>query len=286
MDYTKVTIEEDEIQLLESYFCKEDELTVQQSHNYCTVKLQVESKCGDSTTTTTTTTYIIEVQVCLRRMEEDKLQLSNDPSLISITQISGPHVNKKLLDTFKHHVVQHLTDMMTEEEDQFSLFTFLVWISDNLREVATNQWFTSHEHNSSHQDTNEDVHGMLLTLDHIRSTTRYYKFFKEAALQCHLNVQLVRYGKQIVEVVFGEPAKLKDYVKLHRSSLVDVDSQGRPCKERMMQVKCAGRSVSSDVVQRYGLRVAGFNLVEVSSREEFRRVLDELSFSVDYVTYM
>ena len=285
MDYTKVTIEEDEIQLLESYFCKKDELTVQRTHNNCTIKLQVESMCGDNTTATATTN-ITEVQVRLRRIEDDKFQLSSDPSFISITQTSGPHVNKKLLDSFKHHLVQHLTDMITEEGDQFSLFTFLVWISDALREAAANQWFTSLEHDTSHQDTQEDIHGMLLTLDHIRSTTRYYKFFKDAALQCHLNVRLVRYGKQIVEVVFGEPGKLKEYVKLHRSSLVDVDSQGRPCKERMMQVKVAGRSVSSDVVQRCGLRVAGFTLVEVSSREEFRRVLDELSFSVDYVTYM
>jgi len=260
---------DEELELIQSYFCKEDELDILTTGSECLIKLQLETEHDHKK-------YQTELQLCLRK-KEDILLVPSNPSHISLNQLHGD-ISRKLLEQFKNHALAH--EKLLLENQEYSLFNFLIWISDEINVFSKSHWF-----NDNHQELeihkNEEVYGMILKLDHIRSSSRYYKFFKDASVQCDLHINLVRYGKSIYELVFGESVSLKDYIKLHRTSLVDVDSCGKPCKERMLQVICNDKLIPKERVQQKHLDSASFIVTEVGNDEEFEKLLHDVSFSME-----
>ncbi|XP_048764384.1 RWD domain-containing protein 3-like [Ostrea edulis] len=76
----------------------------------------------------------------------------------------------------------------------------------------------------------------VLVLDHMRSRARYVQTIQKWVTSLSLQGCLVFIGKVIFIVIQGHSANVKEYIKLQRSSNVDVDSRGKKCKERMMSV--------------------------------------------------
>ncbi|PVD23913.1 hypothetical protein C0Q70_17189 [Pomacea canaliculata] len=79
---------------------------------------------------------------------------------------------------------------------------------------------------------------VLLRLDHMRSKTSYTKQIKKWIQAMCLTGRLIICQKLIFILLQGLAARVKNYILLHRTSTVDVDSKGHPCKERMMTILC------------------------------------------------
>eukprot|EP00887_Chlorella_sp_A99_P003615 scaffold7.g3615.t1 len=90
----------------------------------------------------------------------------------------------------------------------------------------------------------------LLPLDHMRDRAGYSRLIRSWAGELGLSGRLLFLGSGGGAVVLllleGPAAALREYLVRHRTQNVDVDSKGRPCRERMMSVVCeearAGRS--------------------------------------------
>lgn len=107
----------------------------------------------------------------------------------------------------------------------------------------------------------------LLMLDHMRSKVRYTHTILKWATGLALAGCLLFVGKFIFIVLQGHAANVKEYIKLQRSSNVDVDSRGKKCKERMMSVLHQGILL--------GKGFKDFSVIECSNQQEvleiFRR---------------
>lgn len=74
----------------------------------------------------------------------------------------------------------------------------------------------------------------LVRIDHMRSKSRYIKSLTAWMAELDINGFLLFYGKLILMLVEGRSENVKIYFVRHRTVNVDVDSSGRPCKERML----------------------------------------------------
>nr|XP_022316650.1 RWD domain-containing protein 3-like [Crassostrea virginica] len=70
----------------------------------------------------------------------------------------------------------------------------------------------------------------------MRSKARYTQTIQKWAGSLSLKGSLLFVGKLIFIVLQGHSSNIKEYIKLQRSSNVDVDSRGKKCKERMMSI--------------------------------------------------
>ncbi|XP_040573845.1 RWD domain-containing protein 3-like [Lepeophtheirus salmonis] len=90
----------------------------------------------------------------------------------------------------------------------------------------------------------EEKSFMLLELDHMRNEKRYVKNLKIWTTELDLQVRLLQFNKGILLLLMGELNSVKDFVARLRNRNVDVDSRGKPCKEKMSKVLCSLNSES------------------------------------------
>ena len=77
---------------------------------------------------------------------------------------------------------------------------------------------------------------LLLQLDHMRNKNRYVKNIFSWAEELTLNGRIFFATHLILILLVGECTKIKEYLRRHKACNVDLDSSGKPCKERMMTV--------------------------------------------------
>lgn len=70
----------------------------------------------------------------------------------------------------------------------------------------------------------------LAQLHHIRSKSRYSKFFQSISSELMLEIHLYTHKKDIYFVVLGSQCTIKEYFKRHKTENVDIDSSGKPRK--------------------------------------------------------
>ncbi|KAK5874589.1 hypothetical protein PBY51_019525 [Eleginops maclovinus] len=75
----------------------------------------------------------------------------------------------------------------------------------------------------------------VLSLDHIRSQSRYIGLLQRWSLQLQLTGRVLL-GRSILVILQGARPSIKEFCRLLKTVKVDVDSSGRKCKERMMKV--------------------------------------------------
>ncbi|CAG9462183.1 unnamed protein product [Pedinophyceae sp. YPF-701] len=82
---------------------------------------------------------------------------------------------------------------------------------------------------------------LLVWIDHMRDRAGYVQQIRRWCKELSLRGSLVFHGRRILLLLVGGGAELKRYLALHRTTAVDVDSKGRKCRERMMDVLHEGR---------------------------------------------
>ena len=83
----------------------------------------------------------------------------------------------------------------------------------------------------------------IAKLDHMRNEQKYLKLLNSWAKELTLYGKILHGGPHSIYVVIVEVndsggASLSEFLKRWRTQNVDVDSQGRPCKERLLSVLC------------------------------------------------
>lgn len=108
----------------------------------------------------------------------------------------------------------------------------------------------------------------VLFLDHIRSRNRYVSLLEHWSKQLQLRVRLIL-GRNILVLLKGNRANIKEFCSLLKTVKVDVDSSGRKCKERMMKVLIEAPSPET------GHRFQDFEVMEVQSLLELRAAFED-----------
>ncbi|XP_032776473.2 RWD domain-containing protein 3 isoform X2 [Daphnia magna] len=131
----------------------------------------------------------------------------------------------------------HILDTLIKEEayklqGQVTILSLVEWLVRycNRYEEKTIPTAESLAGDAEHEYTT------IVHLHHIRSKIIYVKTLSQWFRELDLHGVLISYRRWIFLMVSGEKNNLQLYLKRHRTQNVDIDSVGRPCKERMLTV--------------------------------------------------
>lgn len=273
----------DDFLALQSVFCRTGEL----SFDPALEMINFESR---------TAQVSIVIRPCLERMEErgslelclvalyekstcEKFALRSLP----IITMHCPLLTRDSVNAFKAKVIDFGQSLM--ESGQFSLVSWameIIGMFQMLLPVLTAECSAPQPANDSPCKAS-DCRGssVLLKIDHIRSTTRYFKFFGNVAERLGLSIRLFPLSAGIYVVVTGYESSVQEYLRLHKTEKVDVDCKGRPCKERLLKVvdkqSISMNKWSSNELSNYGHRQ--FCLDDLKSLDDMLRRFHEFGFS-------
>lgn len=86
---------------------------------------------------------------------------------------------------------------------------------------------------------------LLVKLDHVRNRTRYLKTITQWVEELRIAGKMFFSGRLILLFVEGEAGSVSEYLHRHKTCKVDIDSAGKPCKERMMNIIIQEKSPGS-----------------------------------------
>lgn len=84
---------------------------------------------------------------------------------------------------------------------------------------------------------------LFIHIDHMHDRRLYTRNIRTMVSDATCTGRLIFYNKLILLVLHGSRPALRSYLKRHRTETVDIDSRGRACRERMMNVliDCEGQ---------------------------------------------
>ena len=99
---------------------------------------------------------------------------------------------------------------------------------------------TCSEMPSTNDDSNNDVfYTSIIQLDHMRDKQNYLKILGRWCEDLSICGSVIFYGKiKIFLVLIGHENSLKPFQTQLKTTNVDVDSRGRPCKEKLSKILC------------------------------------------------
>lgn len=247
---------EEEIQMLESYFCQSGEFTKEveyNSANACLYSLCIKYPINYWNETIN---VFLSLSITGEDVRSSSLFTNKNFSLTSnfaddstSSTNSASHNDfkiRKFLSRFKKYLLDYIETESANEE--LSLFTICIWIQENLQSFLDQNYdiqpsellsFSPKEGpKHKEEDSEHDIfYGVVIKLDHIRSKKRYFKFLQGTSRNLSLDIELIEVGRLLfLKVVSQNEDDAKEFIKTLRTTLVDIDSTGKPCKERMAEV--------------------------------------------------
>lgn len=125
------------------------------------------------------------------------------------------------------------------------------------------------------QDQDPSQWVSVLSLDHIRSRNRYVSLLERWSKQLQLTGRLIL-GRNILVLLHGNRASIKEFCCLLKTVKVDVDSSGRKCKERLMKVLIETPSTLTEN------SLQGFMVQECQSLSELSAAFEEVHLNSLY----
>ena len=125
----------------------------------------------------------------------------------------------------------------------------------------------------STEDIFEVTYVTVIEIDHMRNQTKYVKCLEQFAKQIGLKILILHLSykcKHWLILVHNNQDQSKQFLKNLKTQSVDVDSKGKPCKERLSSVIATCRFDTVINVEEFGLET------NVESRNDLIEILDKL----------
>ena len=266
-----------DLQMLESYFCKPGEFLK-----------DTETVCINYPIVLTNDTINIQFRLSLITDDlQSNLNVNRNFSLTTTTTQLDVKTfpSREILSDFKILLIHYIEDLANDKN--LSLFNVCLWVQQNLQAFVNEKY--AHfvvEKNvpgkkacTACDNTNADLfYGSITKLDHIRSRKRYLKFLQATSKNLSLDIELLETSRLIFLKVIsqGNEEGIKDFNKTLRTSLVDVDRDGKPCKERMSEVLSATTQLN---MKAHSFSIS-FNQHEFESIDEICNYLKKFGFEI------
>ncbi|CAG5114721.1 unnamed protein product [Candidula unifasciata] len=149
----------------------------------------------------------------------------------------------------------------------------------DMKSTHNKQVHKSKDQNLSGPENGLKLMTVLLQLDHMRSKNNYIKLIKKWSVALGLPGRLIFCNKLILILLQGTSQAIKEYVIMNRTTIVDVDSKGKGCKERMLTVLC-------EIPADSHARLSDFCVEEVATIKSLQELFHNCSLSDLYENYV
>ena len=224
----RVQLISDEIKVLDSIFCGKDEFLVNDSP----LDLDIESSCRNLVEGKTGN-LLISVKIPSENTEMRlSVSIGKDypSSLPAISLLSAQLTRKKTAEI--QELLQRYAKESLAQVSEPIILKLVEWLQEKISEKYL-------VHDAKKSTMNDDkLHICALKFDHMRSRKKYLKIISNWIEEFDLTSFIIFWEKNIIAVIEGFKPAINKYLKRARTCTVDVDSTGRACKERMMDVLC------------------------------------------------
>jgi len=113
----------------------------------------------------------------------------------------------------------------------------------------------------------------LIEIDHMRNQTKYVKYLQAWASQLSISLLILHLeflSKHWILLNYTEDNELKQFMKNLKTQNVDVDSKGKPCKERLSTILCSRSSLTNFLKE-------NFKEENVQSKSDLQSILKQMN---------
>jgi len=218
LDQTKSTIEE-EIEALQAIFCEEGELTILSD---------IENGLFARSETVDMSVDVSIKRSCATIPETRKIRmtviLSNHyPHVIPKISLSSAQFQNKEVAQFRDDLLAYAESLPPGP----MILDLIFWLQEHVVRVLEEK----EEKTAPSEAINELV---VIKVDHMRNRTQYLSTLTSWTQDLDLKTAVIFLHKLILVVSEGLSENMKEFLRRFKTSNIDVDSSGRPCKERMM----------------------------------------------------
>jgi hypothetical protein len=230
----------DELKVLDSIFCGKDEFLVNDSR----LDAYIESSCRNLVEG-----KIENLQLTVKIPSENytemrlSVSLSKDyPSSLPGISVLSTQLTRKKTSEIQELLKGHAKESLAQFSEPIVL-KLVEWLQEKISEIC----LETEVQVSRKSPVNDDkLYICVLKFDHMRSRKKYLKTITNWVTELNLNGCILFWEKIIIEIIEGFKSDISKYLKRLRTCTVDVDSAGRACKERMMDVLCEVENTSQN----------------------------------------
>lgn len=158
------------------------------------------------------------------------------------------------------------------------IMELVMWLQENTKDfLCSDNISTASKSASGNLCADKTV--ILLKIDHMRSKNRYIKTITRWVQELNLSGRLFFVSSLIFLLLAGKDSDVREYLRRHKTCNVDVDSSGKPCKERMMNVLVQEQAPSK-------LRISDFDKEECISTIQLTERFMELQLGDVFKEYI
>ena len=127
-----------------------------------------------------------------------------------------------------------------------------------------------------------------LQIDHMRNRTGYLKILSKWANQLKLKILVIQKlftkRQQYLLFIWGSNENTKSFLKNLKTHSVDVDSNGKPCKERLVNLVCTVNSEND--FYKISISEGALKFEEIDSTDTLKILLNHYDLSHIYNKYV
>ena len=214
----------------------------------------------------------LNVPVKLGCVEESCVELSTTfeldesyPGEAPVIKLSSDDLNLGCITNLQEKAVVYARSLRPEP----SLFSVLEWLKDSiyetdpscfilrphtsdgeytktLKQPLSNKSKSTSSHSAKYTTINHkavqktvEYSVCIAKIDHMRNEQKYFKILKSWARELSISGRLLNCGRHSVYVLLiGTSGNLSEFLRRWKTQNIDVDSQGKPCKEKLISVLC------------------------------------------------
>lgn len=216
----------EEIETLRAIFCKDGEFTL-----HSDLECLSDSNCFSIT---------FSIRIGAEEADKDKAMSvifsptvnENYPRSLEGFSLNSAMLKKSNLNEMRVSLQKYIDENLLNCEDPF-IMDIVQWMQEHAFLKATNDREFIDVGKSGDTKRYKCV---VLKLDHMRSKQKYTRLILSWMDELALRGRVVFHRNAIWIGIHGQSESVKEYLKRHKTCNVDVDSSGRPCKERKMNV--------------------------------------------------
>ena len=227
----------DEVMALKSIFCNPKEFflvnptsfdELEESSGPISFKISVSCVAGEDLNTVgnkSPVSLVVEMTVVISQEYPRKLpQIS----------LSCAEMSRKDLNSLRKKLLEYINDWHSSSSEPM-IMELVMWLQENTKDfLCSDNISTASKSASGNLCADKTV--ILLKIDHMRSKNRYIKTITRWVQELNLSGRLFFVSSLIFLLLAGKDSDVREYLRRHKTCNVDVDSSGKPCKERMMNV--------------------------------------------------
>ena len=193
----------------------------------------------------------------------------NYPRTVPEISLSCIEMTKKNISLLRDQLNAHAANLISSSSGPI-IMDLTLWLQENAGLCRGEPALAR-----SRSETTGSNTIVLIKLDHMRNKPRYVKLISRWVEELTLYGRIFFLGHLIFFLIAGECENVKKYLCRHKTCNVDVDSSGKPCKERMMNVLVQQESSSNN------FRIFDFQEEECKSPSELKERFSEIN--LDYL---